>query len=70
MSVVRDCDGHRIGTQDEFGNIDLDPLYEKHLEDTLEPCRVCGEVLTGDGRTCVRCFASLEYDRLERESGR
>lgn len=39
MSVLKDNDGNRIGTQDEFGNVTFDPLYEKHLEGQ---CPTCG----------------------------
>lgn len=38
-------------------------------ETPLEPCRVCGDVMTPRGRTCRRCEASLEEDRMNRELG-
>lgn len=66
MTIVRDSDGNRIGTQDEFGNVDLDPLYEKHLKE-LGPCPVCGMVETLNGRTCSQCKASIDEDRFWRE---
>jgi hypothetical protein len=33
------------------------------------PCVVCGELIN-KGTRCQRCNDSMEYDRLERESGR
>ncbi len=33
-----------------------------------EPCPVCGEVTTRGGVTCNRCWASLEEERLDKET--
>jgi hypothetical protein len=42
-----------------------------HLtHDDREMCRACGELPATEGMYCRRCWASLEDDRLERESNR
>ena len=35
----------------------------------IRRCTICGEPIRADTR-CQRCNDSMEYDRLERESGR
>lgn len=43
--------------------------HEREGPDEEGQCVVCGEPIR-EGTRCQRCRDSMEYDRLERESGR
>lgn len=43
------------------------PRKRRH---TMHLCPTCGEFYAPKGQRCKRCTASMEIERLERESGR
>jgi hypothetical protein len=59
----------QYGEPDWLGAADLERKRQKE-EGGLYACPTCSENVPRYGSTCERCRASLEHDRLERESGR